>query len=215
MRHSWGATMRAIFCGDDADDNNGRGSIALPLSDEQRLFAGEDVRTRRSVWRRYWAPVGSKAYWRPLLHLITMNLPFNLLVWPPLLVGTLAGTVLLVTLPIGAVLWWLTLIIARWAAQEELKMQNRFHGVAGPRPRPIFHRIREVRLVPPTTGRREGGEALGGGGGEGEVEVVWDTRFLNNSWAMVRSRQGETKRAPTHASSLTTTRTLRSRTSCS
>lgn len=41
--------------------------------------------------------------------------------WPPLLVGTLAGTALLITLPIGAAVWWLTLIIARSAARLEVR----------------------------------------------------------------------------------------------
>lgn len=44
-----------------------------------------------------------------------------LFVWPPLLVGTLVGTVLLITLPLGAAVWWLTLIIARSAARLEVR----------------------------------------------------------------------------------------------
>lgn len=153
---SLGSMLRSIVCGD------GEGTIALS--------EGEGEVVRRSAWRRYWAPVVSRDHWRPLLHLLAINVPFNLLVWPPLLVGTLAGTVLLITLPIGAVVWWLTLMIARWAAREELRLQARFHGL-GHRPRPVFHRVREVRL--PSSG------------GDGQLELVYDTRFLKKSWAMV------------------------------
>lgn len=146
--------LRGIIYG-DAD-----GAIALPLT--------EDDIPRTSSWRRYWAPLSSPTHWWAVLHLLAINFPFNLLLWPPLLVGTLVGTALLITLPVGAVVWWLTLIIARWGAREELGLQSRFHG-RGRRPRPIFYRLREVH---PSTS------------GDG-VELVWDTRFLNNSWAMV------------------------------
>lgn len=43
-----------------------------------------------------------------------------LLVWPFLVVGTVAGTALLITLPLGAAVWWLTLILARSAARLEV-----------------------------------------------------------------------------------------------
>lgn len=52
--------------------------------------------------------------------LLTLAHVQALLVWPPLLVGTLVGTALLITLPIGAVVWWLTLFIARSAARFEV-----------------------------------------------------------------------------------------------
>jgi len=96
-------------------------------------------------------------------------------VWPPLLVGVLAGTALLITLPIGAVFWWLTLIIARWAAREERKMQAKYHDAVFSAPRPIFHHVVEVRGGP------EAGD---------DVVVVYEKRFLRCSWAMVSKYVG-------------------------
>lgn len=48
-----------------------------------------------------------------------------LLVWPFLLVGTLVGTALLITLPLGVAVWWLTLIIARSAAKLEVGLPRK------------------------------------------------------------------------------------------
>ncbi|WOO84787.1 uncharacterized protein LOC62_06G008299 [Vanrija pseudolonga] len=95
---------------------------------------------RASAWRRYWRPVGQSAAWKALFHTLVINFPWALALWPPLLVGTLVGTALLITLPIGAVFWWLTLVLARWAARVELRMQAYFHGVGRVPRRPIFHR---------------------------------------------------------------------------
>ncbi|ODO00529.1 hypothetical protein L198_02848 [Cryptococcus wingfieldii CBS 7118] len=76
---------------------------------------------------------GWKRYWRPAL-----------LVWPWLLVGTLAGTALLITLPLGAIVWWLTLIISRSAARLETIMQLHYHTPLPPgktaQYHPIFYR---------------------------------------------------------------------------
>lgn len=43
-----------------------------------------------------------------------------LLVWPWLVIGTLVGTALLITLPIGAAVWWITLFLSRSAARLEV-----------------------------------------------------------------------------------------------
>ncbi|ODO07130.1 hypothetical protein I350_04500 [Cryptococcus amylolentus CBS 6273] len=95
-------------------------------------------------WRRYWRPVGRSAYWGSVLHLVFLNFPFALLVWPWLLVGTLAGTALLITLPLGAIVWWLTLIISRSAARLETIMQLHYHTPLPPgktaQYHPIFYR---------------------------------------------------------------------------
>ncbi|CAK9781358.1 hypothetical protein CC85DRAFT_155845 [Cutaneotrichosporon oleaginosum] len=144
-----GSTLRTILCGD-------RG-VALPSTDE-------------SAWRRYWAPLTDREHWRPLPHLLLLNFPFGLILWPPLLVGTAAGTALLLTLPLGAVVWWLTLLLARWAATLELRMQA-VHAPM-PRPRVVFYRLREPLSEQSTPLVERGAEA------------ERDTRFLANSWAM-------------------------------
>jgi hypothetical protein len=43
-----------------------------------------------------------------------------LLIWPWLVVGTLVGTALLITLPIGAAIWWITLFLSRSSARLEV-----------------------------------------------------------------------------------------------
>jgi hypothetical protein len=43
-----------------------------------------------------------------------------LVLWPILIAGTLVGTVLLITLPLGAMVWFLVLIIARSACRAEV-----------------------------------------------------------------------------------------------
>ncbi|WVQ79485.1 hypothetical protein IAT38_001584 [Cryptococcus sp. DSM 104549] len=97
-------------------------------------------------WKRYWRPMGRGRYWLSALHLVLLNFPFALVVWPPLLAGTLAGTVLLITLPIGAAVWWLTLFISRSAARLETVMQVHYHAplspsAPAPQYHPIFHRL--------------------------------------------------------------------------
>lgn len=83
--------------------------------------------------------------------------------WPLLLTGTLVGTALLVTLPLGAVFWFATLILARAAAAVETRFQAFFQGVEVRSVHPIFYRQRV----------REDGE------------LVWDRRFLSCWWSMV------------------------------
>lgn len=55
--------------------------------------------------------------------------------WPFLLVGTLAGTALLITLPLGVIVWWLTLILARSAARLEVGHLHAFTDQLGYSPR--------------------------------------------------------------------------------
>jgi hypothetical protein len=79
-------------------------------------------------------------------------------------------------LPLGVVVWWLTLLLARWAAGQERAMQARYHGV-------VF----EPRAVFRTTERWEERE------GEGEEEGVrGEQGFWRCSWAMVSQRAGYT-----------------------
>ncbi|OWT39200.1 hypothetical protein C362_02790 [Cryptococcus neoformans Bt1] len=106
------------------------------------LEKGEQVGTWSDGWKRFWRPVGKGEYWASVFHLVFLNFPLALLVWPPLVVGTLAGTALLITLPIGAVVWWITLFIARSAARLETIMQTYYHPLPSfklPPYHPIFH----------------------------------------------------------------------------
>ncbi|WVF68876.1 hypothetical protein IAT40_003649 [Kwoniella sp. CBS 6097] len=99
-------------------------------------------------WKRFWRPLGRRVYWRALLHLVLLNFPFALFVWPFLVAGTLAGTALLITLPIGAAVWWLTLFISRSAARLETIMQLHHHSpLSASTPAPTYHPI-FYRLVP-------------------------------------------------------------------
>ncbi|WVR08317.1 hypothetical protein IAU60_005370 [Kwoniella sp. DSM 27419] len=113
--------------------------------------ADEQVGGWAKGWKRFWRPVTRGEYWRAMLHLVLLNFPFALFVWPPLLAGTLAGTALLITLPIGAAVWWLTLFISRSAARLETIMQLHHHKPLSPTlPPPIYHPI-FYRLLPRST----------------------------------------------------------------
>ncbi|ORY35021.1 hypothetical protein BCR39DRAFT_516204 [Naematelia encephala] len=148
------------------------------------IFCGEieDQDTRTGFvagWNRFWSPMGDKRYWRAMLHLWLLNFPIALLVWPFLVAGTLAGTALLITLPIGVTVWWLTLIISRSAARLETIMQLHFHGplddwVPPPTYHPIFYRIKE-RSVPSSPLAAQD---------ELPPEIIWEKRFTKCSYAM-------------------------------
>ena len=47
-----------------------------------------------------------------------------LVLWPILIAGTLVGTVLLITLPLGAMVWFLVLILARSACRAEVSLRS-------------------------------------------------------------------------------------------
>lgn len=51
------------------------------------------LRTRgwRTRWRHYFRPVGRRAYWSALLHLLVINFPYALLAWVYLFVFTLVS----------------------------------------------------------------------------------------------------------------------------
>ncbi|WVQ96398.1 hypothetical protein IAU59_003503 [Kwoniella sp. CBS 9459] len=127
-RRSRRGLWRSIWCGDVDDD--------------------EDIGGWVKGWKRFWRPLSRRIYWRALLHLVLLNFPFALFVWPFLVAGTLAGTALLITLPIGAAVWWLTLFISRSAARLETIMQLHHHSPLSPTtPAPTYHPI-FYRLVP-------------------------------------------------------------------
>ncbi|CAD6591338.1 MAG: hypothetical protein TREMPRED_006073, partial [Tremellales sp. Tagirdzhanova-0007] len=147
------------------------------------IFRGElgehdDKRGFAAAWRRFWLPVGDGNYWKAMVHLCFINFPFALLVWPPLVAGTLAGTALLITLPIGAAIWWLVLIISRSAAHFETFIQVKYHSpleqrLLPPIYHPIFHRIKDRSNLPsPISEVAE------------MPEIQWEKRFIKCSYAM-------------------------------
>ncbi|KAF8325182.1 uncharacterized protein EI90DRAFT_3129023 [Cantharellus anzutake] len=90
--------------------------------------------------RKYFRPLRRKAYWLPVLHLILLNFLFALVAWLYLFLGVLIGTTLLLTLPLGTLIWWLTLIGSRFFADAEIRMQSYFHGIQPPpQRRAVFH----------------------------------------------------------------------------
>jgi len=104
------------------------------------------ARSWRARWRHYFRPIGRRAYWSALLHLLAFNFPYALLAWVYLFVFTLLGTILLVALPLGAVLCFFDLLGARALARGEVALQSTFHGplaypLEGQR-YPIFTRLR-------------------------------------------------------------------------
>ncbi|KZT04117.1 uncharacterized protein LAESUDRAFT_728315 [Laetiporus sulphureus 93-53] len=152
------------------------------LDDEQRAFVAELASGHRQArqrhvswttrWRRYFRPMGKRAYYAALFHLLLLNFPYALLAWLYLFVLTVAGTTTLMALPLGAVLCFLDLIGARVISRGELALQTTFHGplahsVPHP-PLPIF-----IRLRPPTQAELEAG-----------LTLVPETSFYRNAYAM-------------------------------
>ncbi|KAI9631761.1 uncharacterized protein MKK02DRAFT_35587 [Dioszegia hungarica] len=151
------STLRSVFCGE--------------LEDEY-----VDM-TWKAGWRRFWTPIGRKEYWRSLLHLVLLNFPFALLIWPFLFAGTVAGTALLITLPIGAAVWWLTLILARTAARVEIMMQTHHHAPLS-RAIPVYHPIFHRPLYACTQYVSDGPT------GEEQGPLEWERGFIKCSYAM-------------------------------
>lgn len=164
--------------GDYADELEGGRQIYLPLSSEeahaQRSEDGGLFST--AAWRRYFRPLGEKVYWRALFHLAVLNFPYALVAWLYLFVFTVAGTTLLMALPLGAILCFFDLIGARTFARGELALQSRFHSpLSYPTPyppRPIFTRRREA-----TAAEVEAGRATVG-------SLVPERSFYKNAYAM-------------------------------
>jgi len=77
----------------------------------------------------YFRPLGRREYWLPIVHLLIVNFPFTLIAWLYLFLGVLVGTTLLLTLPLGALIWWLTLIGSRYFANVEIRLQCYFHDI--------------------------------------------------------------------------------------
>ncbi|CCM03892.1 uncharacterized protein FIBRA_06043 [Fibroporia radiculosa] len=152
-----------------------------PLDDEQRAFvadlASQQLNRHRGLswrtrWQRYYRPMGKRAYYAALFHLLVVNFPYALLAWVYLFVFTVAGTTTLMALPVGAVLCFLDLIGARLLSRGELALQTTFHGpLAYSRPNPplpIF-----VRLRAPTPAEIELG-----------LTAIPEKSFYRNAYAM-------------------------------
>ncbi|KAI0784706.1 hypothetical protein C8Q75DRAFT_778470 [Abortiporus biennis] len=188
-------------CGDDEHEDNedGEGSLDSPVthlsiedaetetflgdasspgsSSLRRRQLGSGAASRRSRWRKYFRPMGKRAYYSALFHLLLLNFPYALLAWVYLFVFTLAGTTTLMALPIGAVLCFVDLIGARIFARGELFLQTTFHGpLSYPLPyppHPIFTRLR-----PPTPSEIESGVF------SEEASLIYEKSFYRNAYAM-------------------------------
>lgn len=163
-----------MFRTDDEYHFDGGGQIYLPLTMEEENARA--VRRHEGAFARYFRPLGHKAYYRALFHLAVVNFPYALAAWVYLFVFTVAGTTLLMALPLGALLCFFNLIGARAFARGELALQSRFHGpLAYPAPyppRPIFIRRREA-----TSAEVEAGFAAAG-------DLVPERSFYKNAYAM-------------------------------
>ncbi|KAI6134639.1 hypothetical protein EDD17DRAFT_1550496 [Pisolithus thermaeus] len=125
-------------------------------------------------WRKYFRPLGRRAYYAALFHLLVLNFPFALIVWIYLFLFTLTGTTLIITLPIGAVLCFLDLLGARAFAKGELALQTKFHGpLAYSPPYPAWPIFQRTRVPPPS----EMGDA-------GAGHVYYERSFYRNTYAM-------------------------------
>ncbi|KAH9990828.1 hypothetical protein BJV77DRAFT_946985 [Russula vinacea] len=135
-------------------------------------LARRRTRSWRTRWRHYFRPVGRRAYWSALFHLLVINFPYALIAWVYLFVFTLLGTILLVALPLGAVLCFFDLLGARALARGEVALQSTFHG-------PLVYRL-EGHVYPIFTRRRMPSAE--------EVEAGLGTRhersFYRNSFSM-------------------------------
>ncbi|XP_006457221.1 hypothetical protein AGABI2DRAFT_196037 [Agaricus bisporus var. bisporus H97] len=169
------------------DEYEDRSYLVTP--DLRQVVPGGDTQQSRSPsskggffsmtsWRRYFRPLTKKVYYKTLLHLMVINFPYALLAWLYLFVFTVAGTTLLMALPLGAVLCFFNLLGARAFSRGELAIQFYFHKpISYPPPyppRPIFTRYRERE---PTPAEIEQGVMR-------PRTLVRETSFYKNTYAM-------------------------------
>ncbi|KAI0829756.1 hypothetical protein BC628DRAFT_1358572 [Trametes gibbosa] len=173
---------------EEGEDDEFDSPVVRDYDPQQRAFAAElSGYTQRHAqrqqqqasagarWRRYFRPLGRRAYYSALFHLLFINFPYALLSWVFLFVFTLVGTCTLMALPLGAVLCFVDLFGARVLARAELSMQSTFHGplaysIPWP-PMPIFTRTRA-----PTAAQIEAGVSAS--------TLVPEGSFYKNSYAM-------------------------------
>lgn len=181
---SLGQTVFSLFRTEDESDFDDELEQRPLLSPDRHDDQLSDIISRRrhggffskAAWGRYFRPLVQLVYYRSLFHLLVLNFPYALAAWVFLFVFTVAGTTLLMALPLGAVLCFFNLLGARAFARGELDLQTRFHSpLAYPPPyppRPIFTRNRDA-----TATEVESGTASPGG-------QVPQTSFYKNSYAM-------------------------------
>jgi hypothetical protein len=79
---------------DEEETSHGRPAVG-PLPDDHLSHAPGLTRHRargcRARWRHYFRPMGRRAYWSSLLHLLIINFPYALLAWVYLFVFTLVS----------------------------------------------------------------------------------------------------------------------------
>ncbi|KAF9483108.1 hypothetical protein BDN70DRAFT_874157 [Pholiota conissans] len=170
-------TMLSLFMTEDDD-----GSDIILVDDHFSVISAQRGPGFFSfaAWKRYFRPLGVRAYYRALFHLLVINFPYGLLAWVYLFVFTVTGTILLIALPLGALLCFFDLLGARAFSRGELALQARFHAPlthAPPYPpRPIFRRYR-----PPTTAELESGRVRITHSG-----LVREQSFYKNTYDMFR-----------------------------
>jgi hypothetical protein len=136
-----------------------------------------------------------------------------LVLWPILIAGTLVGTVLLITLPLGALVWFLVLILARSFCRLEVRlvdatyhltvkliitfpiqltMQLYFHSpLRSNIPRPVYFSIfKRVKIIQGPNGVPRPVVEVHEDGNEEITTPVWERNFLKNSWAMFTGEFG-------------------------
>ncbi|KAG8985679.1 hypothetical protein FRB94_001938 [Tulasnella sp. JGI-2019a] len=132
---------------------------------------------------RYFQPLVEKEYWLAALHLGIINFPFALVAWIYLFVGTLVGTTLLLLLPFGFLVWWMTLVGARAFTRWELKLQDKFHlhqsGESSPTV-PYRHQALRLQLQSPLILASQ----LEAGQPNLEAPPAYDPSFLQTTYAM-------------------------------
>lgn len=157
-------------------------------------------RPRRHPIARYFATLTSAPHWWSLFHLVILNLPLMILVWPIVVAGTLIGTVLLILFPLGALTWLILLLLCRSLCRLEISLQTSFHSplrrdVPEPVYFPIWSRIKSVPAssysgpVYGTAMERPVVRLERGGQPHGQVaQVVMERNVLKNAWSLFTGR---------------------------
>ncbi|KAG9220253.1 hypothetical protein CCMSSC00406_0006318 [Pleurotus cornucopiae] len=130
----------------------------------------------KPYWKKYFRPMRTLSYYKPLIHLALLDFIFALLAWSYLVTCITTGVSLLFALPLGLIFCFLIVLGARVFARAELALQTYFHGppvVDSPYcPYTIFTRYRIVKHEELETGQCDGNTR------------VKETSFLKNTRSM-------------------------------